>query len=237
MLKNILLGGKRQGSSDRIYVSPKAKLIQAPSAKIINSNIRLENDARLIIGDNVLIQNYVIRVLKGECIIESETQLIGATNGTSVVYIEDGKLKIGDHCIIKSEFTIRYGGVCSIGSYTGIMDETEIRCDEAVSIGSYNMISYECMIYDTNTHCQYTPEVRREMTRKSFPSIGAEKEKPLTAPLKIGDDCWLGKRSVVLKGVTVGNNTTVAACAVLTKSCADNSIAYGNPAISKIKEV
>jgi acetyltransferase-like isoleucine patch superfamily enzyme len=236
IIKNILGKSRSKEKYDQFFISPNAKFQKSSTSVIENSTIRLENDSQLIVGENILIKDYNIHVIKGKCIINSETKLIGAINiKHSNLYIEDGIVNIGDHCIIKADFSVRFGGKCSIGSFTGIMDNTEIRCDEEINIGSYNMISYECMIYDTNTHCQYGIEERREMTRKSFPHIGAEKEKPKTASVNIGDDCWIGKRSAVLKGVTVGCNSTIAACAVLTKSCKENSIVYGNPAISKLK--
>jgi acetyltransferase-like isoleucine patch superfamily enzyme len=217
-------------------ISEKAFYQIAKNSKIINSKIILENDAQLIIGNNVVIDNYKIKIVKGIFTIGDNTQLIGVKNTNSnSVFIDNGSLSIANNCIIQSEFCIRFGGICKVDSYTGIMHGTEIRCDEQLSIGKYNMISYECMIYDTNTHCTYSSEKRRQMTNDSFPYIGLEIEKPETKPVLIGDDCWLGKRCVILKGVHIGQNSTVATNAVVTKSCPAESIVYGNPAIHKQK--
>lgn len=219
-----------------ISLSEKSFFQKTPSTKIINSRIILENDSQLILGENVSIDNYTIRIIKGICKIEQGTQLIGVKNTNSnSIYINEGILTIANNCIIQSEFCIRFGGNCFVDCYTGIMYGSEIRCDEKLSIGKYNMISYDCMIYDTNTHCTYSAEERRVLTEESFPYIGLEKEKPSTAPVNIGDDCWLGKRSVVLKGVIIGANSTIATCAVVTKSVPINSLVYGNPAKFKIK--
>lgn len=111
------------------------------------------------------------------------------------------------------------------------MERTEIRCDHLIEIGDYNMISYECMIYDTNTHCLYTKEKRRDMTRHDFPRIGQEYEKPVTSPVKIGNDCWIGKRAAILKGVTIGDECIVGTLAVITKRVNNNMLCYGNPAV------
>ena len=234
-LKSIL-GIAETKASNHFQISDKAVFQKSASSVILNSQIILENDAQLIIGDQVKIENYQIRILRGKCRIENDTQLIGVKNTLSnSIYISEGSLLIADHCIIQSEFCIRFGGNCSVDSYTGIMYGTEIRCDESLKIGKFNMISYECMIYDTNTHCMYNQDKRRKLTVENYPYIGLEVDKPETAPVTIGDDCWIGKRATILKGVNIGNNSTVATCAVVTKSAPVNSLLYGNPAQQKLK--
>ncbi len=234
-LKNIFKS--KQPSCNKISVAINSELLVPKSSKITNSIISIGNDSKLIIGDDVIIDNYNIKIQKGTFIIGNKTQLIGVKNTlTNSVSIENGTIEIANNCIIQSEFCVRFGGHCSIGSYTGIMYGTEIRCDEKLSIGKYNMISYDCMIFDTNTHCNYSIDLRRRLTEDNFPSIGSEIEKPETKPVSIGDDCWLGKRSVILKGVSLGDFTTVATSAVVTKSAPGNSLVYGNPAINKLKQ-
>ena len=46
----------------------------------------------------------------------------------------------------------------------------------------------------------------------------------------IEDDCWIGANATILKGVTVGRGSVVAAGAVMTKSCPPYSIVGGVPA-------
>jgi acetyltransferase-like isoleucine patch superfamily enzyme len=201
------------------------------SSSIVNCSITIGKNAKLTLAENVSITGYVISIQKGELIIGEHTRLERGPNPIHPsISIENGTLTIGHHCIIRADFSIRFGGTCSIGCYTGIMEQTEIRADEKVAIGDFNMISYECMIYDTNTHVNYGVETRREMTKKDFPLIGLEREKPTAKSVEIGDDCWLGKRAVVLKGVKIENASTIATCAVVTKHVPANHIAYGNPA-------
>ncbi len=51
-----------------------------------------------------------------------------------------------------------------------------------------------------------------------------------TAPIRIGDNVWLGDKVTVLKGVSIGNNVIVAANSVVTKDVPPNVIVGGIPA-------
>jgi len=51
------------------------------------------------------------------------------------------------------------------------------------------------------------------------------------ADTKIGKCCFLGGRSLIMPGVTIGDNSIVAAGAVVTKDVPPRSIVAGNPAV------
>jgi len=51
-----------------------------------------------------------------------------------------------------------------------------------------------------------------------------------SAPIKIGKNVWVGYHAMVLKGVTIGDNSIIAAGAIVTKDIPPNSIAAGVPA-------
>ena len=53
--------------------------------------------------------------------------------------------------------------------------------------------------------------------------------KTYTAPVKIGKFTWIGGGSVILPGVTIGDNVVIGAGSVVTESIPDNAIACGNP--------
>jgi acetyltransferase-like isoleucine patch superfamily enzyme len=53
---------------------------------------------------------------------------------------------------------------------------------------------------------------------------------PYSAPIAIEDDVWIGCRATILKGVTIGKGSVVAAGAVVTKSCPHHSLIGGIPA-------
>mgnify|MGYP000293804664 FL=1 len=49
-------------------------------------------------------------------------------------------------------------------------------------------------------------------------------------PVVIGNNAWIGGSSVILPGVTIGNNVVVAAGSVVVKDVPDNVVVAGNPA-------
>lgn len=52
----------------------------------------------------------------------------------------------------------------------------------------------------------------------------------LAAPVRIGDNVWLGERVSVLKGVTIGDSSVVGAGSVVAKSVPPRTIVAGVPA-------
>lgn len=56
-------------------------------------------------------------------------------------------------------------------------------------------------------------------------------EQPLiTGSVRIGENCWIGEKAVILPGVSIGNYCIVAASSVVVKDVPSYSIVAGNPA-------
>ena len=54
--------------------------------------------------------------------------------------------------------------------------------------------------------------------------------------ITIGQNVWFGARCIVLKGVTIGDNSVIAAGSIVVKSIPANCVAAGNPA-RVVKEI
>ncbi len=202
------------------------------NARIRSSRLFLGEGASITLGRNVVISGYNVVVMHGNLSLGDNVILDSrAAFRRPTIRINRGTLSIGHHSIVRCDISIRFGGRLEIGEYTAINENTEIRCEDAVHIGDFCMISYECVIYDTNTHNLYEPAKRREMTVRDFPLIGSEYERPPSGKVSIGDDCWVGKRAAILKDTLIGDGGVVGFGAVVTsKSFPAGSVIVGNPA-------
>lgn len=194
------------------------------NTKIINSNIEVLPGSKLIINNNCSLLN-VRMVVKGEVIIGEGNFIDNAGLFKKLlINVNNGTVLIGKRNRLQSDIKVRFGGFLTIGDHNNINEESEIRCDEKITIGNFNQLSYKCVIWDTNTHNIYPDEIRRELTVKHYPKFGYEFEKPKTAPVYIGNDCWIGREVAVLKGVTINNSTIVGYRATLSNEIVqDNS--------------
>jgi acetyltransferase-like isoleucine patch superfamily enzyme len=118
----------------------------------------------------------------------------------------------------------------SIGSNSFINSGTSISCINEISIGNYVLISYDCLIFDNNSHA-LDYRIRRQEIDYGFPNgTAAEKcPKPQNAPIHIFDDVWIGARSTILKGVSIKSQSIVASNTVVTKNVDASTMVYGSP--------
>lgn len=218
---------------------------------IKDSQVKFGSGARVSIGQHVSIRNSKIEVTGGELIIDDGVSIsdyaITVTRGCRLHIGADCHLEKGDNWRnpfiilwdassldmannnrLRCDVMCRFSGHCEIGEFNCLNERTEIRCDERMNIGAFNMISYNCRIWDTDTHAFYADETRRKMTREMYPNIGSEKDKPNTKPVVIGSDNLIGEYAAVLKGSTIGNRCKIGFRAVVAnKNVADESTFVG----------
>lgn len=103
-----------------------------------------------------------------------------------------------------------------IGDNSGIGINCELN--GTIKIGNNVMMGPEVVFYTTNHEFK--------AITKNIMDQGYTKEKPIT----IGDDCWIGRRAIILPGVELKKGTIVGAGAIVTKSFPEYSIIGGNPA-------
>lgn len=84
-------------------------------------------------------------------------------------------------------------------------------------------------------HCRIGPNVR--IFDSDFHAVQPEERlgsgKPRAAPIEIGQNVFIGDSATILKGVTIGEGSVVAAGAVVMRSVPPRSLVAGNPATVK----
>ncbi|OGV37141.1 MAG: hypothetical protein A2X48_04840 [Lentisphaerae bacterium GWF2_49_21] len=165
----------------------------------------------------------------------------------------DSSLSIGDESVFwgKSNICASYGGQISIGSRSLIGDNNNTLCRNRVSIGNYVLTAQNLSIRDYEDHpipprerkaqvsyCirQYNPFHDPSNIGLSpeeieyFDTYWNDKRYFVSAPVEIGDNCWIGHDVTIMKGVNISENSIIAARSVVTKSVPPNCIAGGVPA-------
>ena len=87
-----------------------------------------------------------------------------------------------------------------------------------ITIGDDTTISFDCAFI---THDAATRVIR------NLP--GQNKETVIYGPIKVGKNCFIGCRTVVLPNVTIGDNCIIGAGSIVNKSIPENSVAAGQP--------
>lgn len=164
-------------------------------------------------------------VFKGWCVIHSfpgSTIKIGK-NTSLYSCFSSNMLGLYQRCILVA----RYGGKIEIGENCGISGST-IYAWDSIKIGNYTRVGANCKIVDNDFH-----PVELEYRHKAL-----NEEYARRAQIEIGDDCFIGMNSIILKGTKLGNNVIVGAGSVVHGSFPDNCIIAGNPAriIKKLDE-
>jgi acetyltransferase-like isoleucine patch superfamily enzyme len=103
----------------------------------------------------------------------------------------------------------------TIGDHTYINSKCFFESLDTITIGARVSLAMDVMLC-TTTHSIGSSD------RRAGPS------RP--APIVIEDGCWLGVRSLILPGVTIGRGCVIAAGAVVTADCEPNGLYAGVPA-------
>ena len=105
-------------------------------------------------------------------------------------------------------------GSITIGNFCLLSPGTTIMSAGGISIGNNCMFAADCYISDSDWHGLYN----RTRTFRC------------TKPIVLKDNVWIGHGAKVGKGVTIGENSVVAAGAMVVKDVPDNVVVGGNPA-------
>lgn len=120
----------------------------------------------------------------------------------------------GDNFFIEPPLHMAYGKNTHIGENFYANFNLVIVDDGDVYIGDNVMIAPNVTISPTGHPVE--PETRK---------LGMQ----FSIPIRIGNNVWIGSNSVILPGVSIGDNSVIGAGSIVTKDIPPNVVAVGNP--------
>ncbi|MCJ7570854.1 MAG: acyltransferase [Candidatus Thermoplasmatota archaeon] len=147
----------------------------------------------------------------------------------------------GNKCLIKNDGKIELGNNVSLNSYprgqlfkTGLFTYLE---NSVIKIGN-NCRLNGTTVYSRNkiiigNDCMFGPGVvilDNDSHNPSIDPIIRRSGEIADSPVIIGNNVWIGMRSIIMKGVHIGDNSIIAAGSIVTKNVPDNQLFGGNPA-------
>jgi acetyltransferase-like isoleucine patch superfamily enzyme len=133
-----------------------------------------------------------------------------------------GKITFGDNCLVISNAikpvcirTLSPKAMVKLGDHAGL-NGTSIQCVQEISIGKLSNVA-DAYISDTSAH-SVSIHRRTETVHDAA-----------TKPVHIGDNVWISVQTVILHGVTIGDNSVIGACSLVREDVPKNVFAAGNP--------
>jgi acetyltransferase-like isoleucine patch superfamily enzyme len=141
-----------------------------------------------------------------------------------------GVIQVGKDCVISGLLiTEREKSLISIGGNVFVGGNTIIDCVEQIKIEDDVLISYGCLLADSDNHSIHYGSRKNDLADWRNGG-GHDWSTTITRPIHIGKGAWLGARVMILKGVTVGEGAVVGAGSVVSKDVPPFTIVAGNPA-------
>ncbi|PLS24542.1 acyltransferase [Bifidobacterium imperatoris] len=124
-------------------------------------------------------------------------------------------VRAGFHVSIEDNGTLHVGDDVFFNNYCSV----NVRSD--VTIGDGTIFGENVHIYDHNH-------------RYGNPFLPIKEQGYTQAPIHIGAHCWIGTNTVILKGVTIGDNVVAGAGCVIYKDIPSNTIIMQNGQVHSI---
>lgn len=121
----------------------------------------------------------------------------------------------GENCsismpvVIRGPEKIRFGHRVTVSPYVHFWGQGGIEIGDDTMIASH--VAITSLSHDQNSKSNYNKTITQ-------------------SPIVVGKNVWIGSHSIILPGVSIGNNSIIAAGAVVTKDVPADSVFAGIPA-------
>ena len=162
----------------------------------------------------VQINNSSIQIgYKGSGIIDEKYERSIIEFGKKVKLIFNGHVFMG--CGIRFSISSQI----EIGDNVNITGNTSVICNKSITIGDNTLISWDCLILDTDFHKIY----------KNEQIINEDK------PIEIGNHVWIGAKTTILKGAKIPDGSIIGAGSICTGVLIDENSIYAGQPIKLVK--
>lgn len=145
---------------------------------------------------------------------------------------DPARIRLGKNGICRGLLRVEYfgDGHITIGDDCYIGDDCLLSSSSEIEIGSGTMLAHGVQIFDNDSHPTNPAERQRDYT--AAVSTELQRAQIASAPVRIGSQVWIGFNVIILKGVTIGDASIIAAGSVVTKDVPSHTLAAGNPAVN-----
>jgi len=142
-----------------------------------------------------------------------------------------GNVSIGANTIARGILHASRGGQIHIADGVYIGDNTCIYSTNRIEIGAGTMIAHDVNIFDNDTH--HKDWALRKAEFESLFKKKKERIPPIaSAPVTIGECCWIASGVFILKGCSIGARSIIGAGTVVTKSVPPDSVVHSQGGLS-----
>ena len=171
---------------------------------------------------------FLLKLLWVEPILRSVCEHVGSgLRAERLPYVRGaGVLRFGDRVNLSGRSCFYFVGVegrsprISVGSDTFIGNGCTLSAADEIRIGDHVLLAAGVRVHDNDGH---PLDAAR---RRAAERIRADE----VAPVRIGDNVWIGACALILKGVSIGDDAVIGSYAVVTRDVPAGTVVAGNPA-------
>jgi len=146
------------------------------------------------------------RIRKGMIRMNQNVESIGVPGGNTTLAIgENCKIIFkGDALIARNTKILLWGGgILTIGKGSVWGLGSDICCSKKITLHDNVRLGTDVKIYDSNFHYTF----KNDMVVR-----------PYSSEIELGHHCWIGARTIVMKGVRLPAYTTIASCSLVNRN-------------------
>jgi acetyltransferase-like isoleucine patch superfamily enzyme len=154
----------------------------------------------------------------GNCIIRKHPQS-RIEIGNGVQFISSSWRSSTANCFNCKLRTFADTSAIIFGDHSGMTGGAIIARSKTIRIGARCMLAPGVTILDSDFHIAWPPDRRHDTW-----------ETDIDRDVTLEENVWIGMGCIILKGVTIGENSVIAAGSVVVSDVPSNCLAGGNPA-------